>query len=110
MIAVVSQCWSLDEGPHLDAYERHYREFLDFHRQHRGFRGRQLFRGIADPCHLTNVRFFDEVAAYEELIALPGYATHIERLTEHIDVTRVPPKEYAQLIVNDGPAGFSPLR
>jgi len=107
MIAVYSQCWTLDPGAHAEAYERHYRGFLEFHRQHDGFRGRQLLRGIDDPCHFVNIRFFDDVTAYEELILLPGYATHIDRLSQHIDVTRVPPKEYVQLVVNDGPVGFT---
>lgn len=109
MIAVVSQCWSLDGGDHAVAYEDRYQEFLDFHRQHAGFRGRQLLRGIDDPTHFTNLRFFDSVTAYEELIQIPGYAEHIAALSEHLDLTRILPKEYVELVVQDGPVGYQPL-
>ena len=109
MIAVVSQCWALDPETHAAAYEARYEDFLELHRRHPGFRGRQLLRGIADPCHFINLRFFDSVAAYEELITFPGYADHIAALSEHIDVARVPPKEYVQVAVADGPVGYQPL-
>ena len=109
MIAVVSQCWALDAETHAAEYEARYQEFLEFHRRHPGFRGRQLLRGIEDDCHFINLRFFDSVAAYEELITIAGYADHIGALSEHIDLSRVPPKEYVQVTVADGPDGYQPL-
>ena len=109
MIAVVSQCWSLDADGHAAGYEARYQEFLEFHRRHPGFRGRQLLRGVDDPTHFTNLRFFDSVAAYEELIQIPGYADHIGALSEHLDLTRILPKEYVEVAVQDGPVGYQPL-
>lgn len=105
MIAVVSQTWTLDAGRSADGYLAAYRQFLDFHRAAPGFRGRRLLRGIEDPCHFTNVRFFDRVEDYEAMVQRPGYADHIDAMGRHLDLDRLPPKEYVELVVADGPEG-----
>ena len=107
MIAVVSQAWTLDADGHADGYLEAYRAFLGFHRQHGGFIARHLFRGMQDPAHFTNVRYFTEVSAYEELIQMAGYADHIEAMGAHLDLEHLPPKEYVELVVSDGPANVA---
>lgn len=102
MIAVISQAWTLDAGDHAEAYVAAYRRFLEVHRGHPGFRGRRLMRGIEDDRHFVNVRFFDSVEAYEELTAMPGYAEAIEEMGAHLDLDRLPPKEYVEVVVADG--------
>lgn len=103
MIAVVSQAWSRDPGPAAEGYLAAYRDFLDFHLASPGFRGRRLLRGIDEPCHFTNVRFFDRVEDYEAMVARPGYADHIDALGAFLDLERLPPKEYVEVVVHDGP-------
>ena len=101
MITVVSQAWTLDEGEHADEYIRLYSEFLDFHKQHQGFRGRKLLRGFEDKTHFTNLRFFDSVKCYEELIKFAGYGDHIMKLGEHLKPYTINPKEYMDVILQD---------
>jgi heme-degrading monooxygenase HmoA len=101
MIVVVSQAWTLDEGTHADEYVRLYTAFLDFHKQHKGFRGRKLLRSLEDKTHFTNLRFFDSVECYEELIKFEGYGDHIMKLGEHLKPYTTNPKEYMEVIVSD---------
>lgn len=101
MIVVVSQAWTLDENGHADGYVSVYKEFLDFHRQHKGFRGRKLLRSMEDPTHFTNLRFFDSVACYEELIKFEGYGDFIMRMGEHLKPYTTNPKEYMEVIHED---------
>jgi heme-degrading monooxygenase HmoA len=101
MIVVVSQAWTLNEGVHADEYVRLYTEFLDFHKQHKGFRGRKLLRSLEDKTHFTNLRFFDSVKCYEELIKFEGYGDHIMKLGEHLKPYTTNPKEYMNVILED---------
>jgi len=101
MIVVVSQAWTLDETEHADGYVAEYEKFLDFHRQHTEFRGRKLLRGVEDRTHFTNLRFFDSVEAYEELIKFDGYADFIMRMGEHLKPYTTNPKEYMEVILDD---------
>jgi len=105
MIAVMSQVWVLDLEEHRQGYLDAYVAFGEFHRSQPGFRGRRLMAGIADAHHMVNLRYFDRVEDYETMIKRPGYATHIDAMSAHIDITRVPPKEYVELVVADGPDG-----
>jgi heme-degrading monooxygenase HmoA len=98
MIVVVSQAWTLDEAEHADEYMRLYSEFLDFHKQHKGFRGRKLLRSLEDKTHFTNLRFFDSVRDYEELIKFEGYGDHIMKLGEHLKPYINNPKEYMEVV------------
>lgn len=101
MIVVVSQAWTLDEKENADEYIRLYTEFLEFHRQHQGFKGRTLIRGVEDRTHFTNLRFFDSVKCYEELIKFEGYGDYIMKLGEHLKPYTINPKEYMDVIIND---------
>jgi hypothetical protein len=101
MIVVVSQAWTLDEDFHADEYIRLYTGFLNFHLQHKGFRGRKLIRGIEDRTHFTNLRFFDSVKDYEELIKFEGYGDHIMKIGEHLKPYTTNPKEYMEVILED---------
>lgn len=103
MIAVVSHAWTRDAGPCAEGYLAEYRRFLSFHQRASGFRGRRLHRGFEDPCHFLNVRYFDRVEDYETMIQLPGYADHIEAMGAFLDLARLPPKEYLDLVLCDGP-------
>lgn len=102
MIAVVSQAWTLDDGTHAEAYIALYEDFIEMHRSVPGFHSRRLLRGVADRCHFTNVRFFESIAAYEQLIRDAGYAAQIDAMGAHLDLARLPPKEYMELVVADG--------
>ncbi len=101
MIVVVSQAWTLDKDEHADEYVRLYTEFLDFHKQHKGFRGRKLLRSLEDKTHFTNLRFFDSVQCYEELIKFEGYGDHIMKLGEHLKPYTTNPKEYMEVLLSD---------
>ena len=101
MIVVVSQAWTLDENEHADEYIRLYKEFLPFHLQHKGFKGRKLIRGVEDRTHFTNLRFFDSVECYEELIKLEGYGEHIMKLGEQLKPYTINPKEYMEVVLED---------
>lgn len=101
MIVVVSQAWTLDAEEHAEEYVRIYTEFFDFHCQHKGFRGRKLLRSLEDRTHFTNLRFFDSVECYEELIKFDGYGDFIMKLGEHLQPYTTNPKEYMQVILED---------
>lgn len=101
MIVVVSQAWALDENENAEGYMKIYKEFLDFHRQHKGFKGRKLIRGIEDRTHFTNLRFFDSVESYEELIKFEGYGDFIMAMGEHLKPYTTNPKEYMEVILED---------
>ncbi len=101
MIVVVSQAWTLDENQHADEYLRIYSTFLDFHKQHKGFKGRKLLRSLEDKTHFTNLRFFDSVQCYEELIKFDGYGKFILEMGEHLKPYTTNPKEYMEVILED---------
>ena len=101
MTVVVSQAWTLDEHEHANAYVELARQFLAFMRQHPGFKGRKLIRGVEDRTHFTNLRFFDSVAAYEELIKFPGYGDHIMAMGAHLKPYEIYPREYMEIVLND---------
>ena len=101
MIVVVSQAWTLDEHEHADEYVRLYTGFLDFHLQHKGFRGRKLLRSLDEKTHFTNLRFFDSVECYEELIKFEGYGDQIMKMGEHLKPYTTNPKEYMEVILDD---------
>jgi hypothetical protein len=105
MIAVVSHAWlragrDTDGTSHADAYFQVAAEFLAFHRQSPGFRGRRMMRGIADPLHVINVRWWDAVADYEAMVARPGYGDWICRLSAHVE-PRDPMKEYVEVVLDE---------
>ena len=101
MIAVVSQAWTLDETEHADAYIALSAEFLEFLQQQPGFRERRLLRGVEDRTHFTNLRFFDSLQAYEELIQRPGYGERIQALGAHLKPYDTYPREFMEVILHD---------
>jgi hypothetical protein len=107
MIAVVSHAWTQDAGPAAEGYLAEYRRFLAFHQRAPGFLGRRLHRGVEDPCHFLNIRYFDRVEDYESMVQQPGYADHIGAMGGFLDLDRLPPKEYVELVLSDGPDGES---
>ena len=104
MIIVVSQAWTKDAGASADAYVEQSRVFLDFMKACPGFRARKLIRGVDDPTHFTNLRWFDDVAAYTAMTQHPDYQKQIAALTEHIDVSKYegrPAREFMQIVLDD---------
>ena len=85
MILVLSHAWTLDEGPHREAYVRLTDEFQAFHRAQPGFRGRRLVRDTDDGRHFVNLRYWDQIEDYERMVADPEYPTWIARLSEHVE-------------------------
>lgn len=102
-VLVVSQAWALDDGFHADEYLRLQALFLDFMRQHPGFRGRQILRSLEDRTHFTHIRHFDSVAAYEELTQFPGYHERIAEMGQHLRPVQSYPREYLEVVVDDLP-------
>lgn len=85
MYLILSHAWTLDEGEHRDAYVRLTDELEEFHRAQKGFRGRRLVRDLADPRHHVNLRWWDDPADYQAMVAHPEYAEIIGRLSEHVE-------------------------
>lgn len=101
MIVVVSQAWTLDEDENADSYVELSRQFLPFLKQHPGFKGRKLIRGVEDRTHFTNLRFFDSIQSYEELIKFEGYGDHIMKMGAHLKPYTINPKEYMEVVFED---------
>ncbi len=101
MYVVVSQAWTKDEDVHADEYVRLSSEFLEFMKQHKGFKGRKLIRGVEDRTHFTNLRFFDSIESYEELIEFDGYLDHIMKMGEHLKPYDTYPREYMEEVLSD---------
>ncbi|MGC4070124.1 MAG: antibiotic biosynthesis monooxygenase [Polyangiaceae bacterium] len=104
MIIVVSQAWTKDEHESADAYVEQSRIFLDFMKAAPGFRGRKLVRSLEDKTHFTNLRWFDDVAAYESMTQHPDYQKQISALSEHLDLTKYAGRagrEYMQIVLDD---------
>ena len=101
MVVVVSQAWTLDEEKHADEYIRLSSEFFEFMSQHQGFKGRKLIRGVEDRTHFTNLRFFDSISSYEELIEFDGYMDHILKMGEHLKPYDTYPREYMEVVLEN---------
>ncbi len=104
MIIVVSQAWTKDAAESAAAYIEQSRIFLAFMRQHAGFHQRKLIQGVEDPTHFTNLRWFDDVAAYESMTQHPDYQRQVEALTKHIDISKYkdrPGREFMQVVLDD---------
>lgn len=100
MIAIVSQAWTRDADA-TEAYVEGWERFADFQRRHPGWRGRRLLVGVEDPTHITNIRFFESLADYEDLITWEGYAEGVNALGELLDLDRVPVKEVVRVAGSD---------
>ena len=85
MVVIVSHAWTLDADAHADAYVAKSDAFTAFLARHPGFRGRQLVRDQADPCHFINLRYFEHRSNYEELIHWDGYRERIMDLATHVE-------------------------
>ena len=104
MIIVVSQAWTKDADAAATGYIEQSRVFLSFMQQHAGFHQRKLIRGIEDPTHFTNLRWFDDVAAYENMTRHPDYQKQIETLTHFVDISKYkdrPGREFMQIVLDD---------
>ncbi len=104
MIIVVSQAFTKDAGASADAYIEQSRAFLELMKAAPGFRGRKLVRSVDDPTHFTHLRFFESVDAYTALTQHPDYQAQIQKLTEHIDVSKYQgksPRELMHVILDD---------
>jgi hypothetical protein len=104
MIIVVSQAWTKDEHASADAYVEQSRIFLDFMKAARGFRGRKLIRSIEDKTHFTNLRWFDDVDAYQAMTQHPDYQKQISALSVHLDLAKYadrPGREFMQVVLDD---------
>ncbi len=85
MYLVLSHAWTLDDGPHRDAYVRLTDEFEAFHRAQIGFRGRRLVSDTTDACHFINLRYWDELDDYQRMVTDEQYPVWIGRLSEHVE-------------------------
>ncbi len=104
VIAVISHAWTSDADSAADGYVSGIERFGEFHERQPGFRGRVLVRSQSDDTHFTNIRFFDDVSAYEAMIHVPGYADHINGLAEHLRPHEgAPGKDYADVVVHEWP-------
>ncbi|WP_372734378.1 antibiotic biosynthesis monooxygenase [Nocardioides sp.] len=104
MITVISQAWTKegdDAEAHAQAYIALNGEFGRFFRDHPGFRGRRLVRGVEDPTHFTHLRWFDSIESYEECTRHPDYVAHTERMYEHLRPYDSYPREYAEVVLDE---------
>jgi heme-degrading monooxygenase HmoA len=101
MIVVVSQAWTLDAEEHAEAYIALSAGFLGLLQQQPGFKERRLLRGVEDRTHFTNLRIFDSLASYEELIQRPGYAEHIQAMGAHLKPYDTYPREFMEVVLKD---------
>ena len=83
-VVVVSQAWTR-EG----------------FREHPGYRGRQLVRGVEDPTHFTHLRFFDSVESYEECTRAEGYQDHLVAMYAHLRPYDSYPREYLEVVLDE---------
>ncbi len=102
MIVVISQAWARDADAHADAYVHLSEGFATFFADHPRYRGRLLVRDSADGTHFTHLRFFDDLAAYEECTQRPGYVAHTELMYEHLAPYEGYPRQLADVVLADG--------
>ncbi len=100
-VVVVSQAWTKPGEEHARAYIALSGEFGRMFRTHPGYRGRQLVRGVEDPTHFTHLRFFDEVASYEECTQHEDYQTHLVAMYEHLRPYESYPREYLEVVLDE---------
>jgi hypothetical protein len=100
-VVVVSQAWSREGEEHAQAYIELSGEFGRFFRDHPGYRGRQLVRGVEDPTHFTHLRFFDSVDSYEECTRREGYQDHLVAMYEHLRPYDSYPREYLEVVLDE---------
>ena len=61
-------------------------------------------RGLDDPTHFTNLRWFDSVDAYHAMTRHPDYAKQIEALSQHLDLAKYEgqvSREFMQIVLDD---------
>lgn len=73
-------------------------------KQHPGFIGRRLIRGVEDRTHFTNLRFFDSLQSYEELTKFEGYQDYMVTMYEHLKPYDSYPREFMEVVLDDDPA------
>lgn len=101
MIVVVSQARTKPGEQHARAYIALNGEFGRFFRDHPGFRGRRLVRGVEDRQHFTHLRYFDTVESYEECTQADGYVAHTEAMYEHLEPYDSYPREYLEVVLDE---------
>ena len=101
MIVVISQAWTKPDEEHAQAYVRLSERFADFFRAHPGFRGRQLVRGTEDLWHFTHLRWFEDLASYEECTRAEGYVEHTLKMYEHLQPYDTYPREIVEVVLDD---------
>jgi len=101
VIVVVSQAWTKEGEEHAAAYIALSGEFGRFFRDHPGYRGRRLVRGVEDRTHFTHLRYFDTVASYEECTQHPDYQDHLVAMYEHLQPYESYPREYLEVVLDE---------
>jgi hypothetical protein len=109
MIIVVSQAWTKEGEEHAQEYVRLSEEFGRFFDDHPGFHRRLLVRGVDDPTHFINLRFFDKVQDYEDCTKREGYVAHTEAMYEHMRPYDSYPREYVEVVLDSGPGASADL-
>jgi|SRR6478735_495204 len=101
VIVVVSQAWTKPGEEHAAAYVALSEEFGRFFRDHPGYRGRRLVRGVEDRTHFTHLRYFDSVASYEECTQHPEYQDHLVAMYVHLQPYESYPREYLEVVLDE---------
>ena len=104
MIVVVSQAWTRDgedAEEHAQGYIALSGEFGRFFRDHPGYRGRRLVRGVEDRTHFTHLRYFETVADYEECTQHPEYQDHLVAMYQHLKPYDSYPREYLEVVLDE---------
>ncbi|WP_370614811.1 antibiotic biosynthesis monooxygenase family protein [Mumia sp. Pv 4-285] len=101
MIVVVSQAWTKPGEEHADAYIALSEKFGVLFRDHSGFRGRRLIRGVEDRTHFTHLRFFDSVEDYDACTQAPDYGDHLVAMYEHLQPYDSYPREFMEVVIDE---------
>lgn len=109
MQLVMSQAWTKDAGASADAYVAASAAMDAFLAAQPGFVRRELVRGVEDPTHFVNLRWWASVDDYLAMTRLPEYPGLIEGLAAHLDLGKYEehgyPREFLDVVLAGGRDG-----
>lgn len=106
MHLVMSQAWTLDDGPSADAYVAASAAMEQWLRTCHGFVRRELVRGLEDRTHFINLRWWQSVDDYLAITTLPEYQELLAGLAEPLDLAKYEehgyPREFLEVVLPVG--------
>lgn len=103
MQLVMSQAWTRDDAEAAQGYIAASAEMNAWLAQQDGFLRRELVRGIEDPTHFINLRWFVSIDHYLAITKLPEYPGLLESLAVHLDLEKYEqtgyPREFLDVVL-----------